>query len=205
MRPTKTDFNMIEVEDENGRKTKVRGPMATTGSLKILLDDPEGNPLPRQLNYVSPTSTRAKIITTYYRGQPWFCRPCESFHTDGFCPERNNIAWNPLNPSTLKRKILPTDEAETIVLSASELRKCDPSQVEVKMVKWAGARLGHLGNMVEDETFERVESLVVMGGVNDIQVDADETKSETNFHGQKLYNSITKMKPKKTYIVEPNI
>jgi hypothetical protein len=47
-------------------------------------------------------------------------------------------------PNTLKRKILPTDEAETVVLSASELRKWDPSLVEVKMIKWSGTRLGHI-------------------------------------------------------------
>jgi hypothetical protein len=155
MRPTKTDFKMIEVEDGNGRKTKVKEPMATTRSMKILLDDSEGNPIPCQLNYVSPTSTRAKIISTYYRGQPWFCRPCKSFHTDRFT-RRNNMAWTPSKPSTLKRKILPTDKAETIVLSASELRKCNPSQAEVKMVKRAGARLGHLVNMVEDETLKEL-------------------------------------------------
>jgi hypothetical protein len=123
MRPTKTDYNMIEVEDENGKKTKVRGPMATMRSLKILLADPMGNPIPQQLNYISPNSTRTKIIATYYKGQPWFCRPCQSFHTDRFCPERSNNNMAVQNPNSMKRKIMPTDETETIVLSASELRK----------------------------------------------------------------------------------
>lgn len=71
------------------------------------------------------------------------------------------------------------------------------------MVKWAGGKLGHIANMVEDETYEKVEALVVMGGINDIQISAEETKVETNFHCQKLFNAIVKMKPKKTIIVGP--
>ena len=122
MRPTKTDYNMIEVEDDSGKKTKVRGPMATTRSFKILLHDPEGKPIPQFFNYSSPTTGRAKVITTYYRDQPWFCRFCNNTHKERFCPEGDSSGVK----SILKERFCPRMKQPQLSYQPQSLENVTP-------------------------------------------------------------------------------
>jgi hypothetical protein len=173
--------------------------MKASRSLKILLH--EGMDIPREFNYISPTSDRAKVIRIVYDGQPWHCRkPCDMYHTSRFCPARDDPNKRDGSPEGGTKK-------SALLLSSSETRLCDATDPScgIKVVKWSGGKIGHLANIIKDEEIGKFDQVVIIGGLNDISGDIDHDKQALNHHVQMLNKSLKKSRPKKTFLVRPYV
>jgi hypothetical protein len=154
-------------------------------SLKMLFHDGQ-NHIPQELNYVNPTSDRAKVIRVTYAGQPWHCpKPFDTFHTTRFCPARDDDRKRSSPPEAITTK-------KTLLLSSSETRPCNAAEpsCNVKVVKWSGGKFGHLENMIEDEETTEFDKIIVLGGINSITGNLEMDKRPFNLHIQILYNAL---------------
>jgi hypothetical protein len=115
-RKTKVDHFMNDEVDDKGNFKKVFRPKKASRSLKMIIDDDK--PIPREFNYISPTSDRAKVIRVFTRANLGFAVSLATLSTtlasvqsrtrikekESFQPPKTTKMGKPLCSSPLQKR-----------------------------------------------------------------------------------------------------
>ena len=137
------------------------------------------------------TDIRGKV-NLFYAGQPYFCRACESEHTDR-CPQ-----YAPKQRAESEAETIRKSLSKTLIIGDSNLRRVNERAFYTKTDCAPGAKIGHVANSLLHTRKDEHEVVIVHAGQNNVlqdnNIDIEAWKTHTTTEVSSLEKQITKFK-----------
>ena len=124
--------------------------------------------IPRWCQVVIPSETDPETnkaegeLNIRYRGQPWFCKRCETHHKGG-CPIVMRERKERKERREERKKNIRTN-----MIGTSNMRWIDEDSLTSDVTCIPGARIGHVANQLTVTDSENTDTIIVVAGCNNI-------------------------------------
>ena len=131
---------------------------------RLFMDINKGRDIPRMNPFEIEGDGRIikGQIRVTYREQPWLCRTCGVEHTEG-CPKKEEEKKRGAIIKNMKE-----EKTKTMIIGDSNLKLVNGESILADVVSSSGAKIGHIGNMIDSENLDSYDNIVVMAGTNNI-------------------------------------
>ena len=140
-----------------------------TGKKKLRIELDKGKEIPRDL-FADFTSQEGKkhsvTLRCYYKDQPYKCKECKVEHR-GDCPE-----WLKQKEQKEAIKQVKAENSKTIMVGDSNFRCINENGVMASVTAITGGEIGHITNVIEFESVDKMENVVLSAGqncINDVE------------------------------------
>ena len=101
-------------------------------------------------------------IKVFYPGQPVYCKSCKSSHL-GKCPEiiKEEVILKDYEAKRLQN-------TKSLIISDSQARCFNQQALNAQTHVASGAKIGHVGNVIEHTDMENFEIIILNVGINNV-------------------------------------
>ena len=163
------DAKMKELKLDLVVPTKMQRIKDTTifnGNRFCVIETPENvNVIPESIPIIDPFTHGIHHVRVNFKGQERYCGRCNAKHV-GQCPQLKEF----YEARDMKEQIRKQNEVTTKIYSDSTLRLCDPLGLRSDVCTMSGGGLGQVVQASLDDPGNMHDSVVIMGGTNDIKI-----------------------------------